>query len=264
MRPMSVFLVEDKRIAVIGAGSIGAEIIDTLYNNGHRRITATRRNQEALKELEEKYEGIKTTINNIEAVEESDIVILCTKPRYIKEITKKIGTYASNKLVISIAAGVRIDELEGLLENVRVARVMTGIHVKKEVAAYTVGTKCNQEDKKTIKYIFGQNALEEPEEQLDTRTYIACRTGITAIEIETEIQELVKHGMKEQHARIYFAGKLRAIASGLDNGMTGEQIYMTVAGPDSFTERLYLQLKNNGYFSMLTNCITRTLNALKK
>ena len=261
--PMVGFLVKEQTISIIGAGSLGTAVVDALYFNGHRRIIATRRDEESLKILTQKYSGIGTTTDNKQAAEHSDIVILAVKPKLIEEVATEISKYSKDKLVISLAAAKPIDELERYFSQSRIARVMTGIFVKDEVAAYTLGKKCVGEDEEIIKYIFGTKAREVGEEHLAGRTFIACDTGLMAKEVESKISALVDSGINTRDAAIFYAGTLKALASAIESGRTGDEIYCSVAGPGSFTSKLYESMVKEGHFDLLVKLVTETVKKLR-
>src|SRR3989338_6174386 len=94
--PLSIFLRE--RIAVLGAGSIGEQVVEALYEKGHQNIIATRRSKDALEVLAQKYEGIETTTNNRDAAKQAHMIILAVKPKRIEEVAQEIREYTSGKL----------------------------------------------------------------------------------------------------------------------------------------------------------------------
>ena len=261
--PMVQFLVSEQSISVIGAGSLGTAVIDSLYNQGHRKITATRRSQDKLDQLSAKYGEVSTTTSNVLAAQQSDVLVLAVKPYLIEEVAQEISQYTDNKLVISLAAAKSLGELGQHFSESRVARVMIGINVNKEVAAYTLGKKCVVEDQGVINYVFGSNARKVDEEQLAGRTWVACDAGIMAQEVDVKMNALRSIGMSAQDAAQFYAGTLRALASALESGKTGDEIYRSVAGPGSFTERIYLELLDKGHFDLLKGCVERTLDVCK-
>jgi len=64
------------------------------------------------------------------AVEQSDAVILAVKPQDFDEVLLEIKYYVSEKLVISIAAGITTGYIEKVLGEVRIIRVMPNICAK--------------------------------------------------------------------------------------------------------------------------------------
>src|SRR4029078_7059814 len=77
---------------------------------------ATDRRAEVVKALREKH-GIRTTSDNREACRAGDIVLVCVKPHEVGPLLRdaETGKVLAGKLVISIAAGIRLDQLAGWL-----------------------------------------------------------------------------------------------------------------------------------------------------
>jgi len=258
---MIIFLVRDKTISIIGAGNLGTAVIDALSRKRHQKVIATRKNQESLEKIQRQYD-IEVSNNNVYAVENSEVVILSVKPYLIDEVCEEIRYYARNKLVISLAAAKSIAEIEKILGDSRVCRVMTGISVDDEVAAYAFGSQKVKEDEATVRYIFGYSAREVGEKALADRTWIACDTGLLAKGIEHKINSL--DGLTREDARIMYAATLEGIARRLREGMTGDEIYNLVAGSGSFTGKLHDFLTENGAYSLMSECAMRTVTACRK
>lgn len=115
-------------IGFIGAGNMATALISGLVNSKHdpSRIIASSPEEEHLKKLSDEY-GINTTHNNLEILELADVVILAVKPNIIRSVLEEIRekTFQKEHLFISIAAGIKIEKLESLLnESARVIRAM--------------------------------------------------------------------------------------------------------------------------------------------
>lgn len=52
--------------------------------------------------------------DNVEMANKSDIIFICVKPNLVQCVLNECRAAIGNKLVISIAAGVTIDALEGV------------------------------------------------------------------------------------------------------------------------------------------------------
>src|SRR3972149_11351842 len=72
--------------------------------------------------------GVKTTKNNIDVVKGSDIIFIAVKPREMPKVLDEISQYVEGKSVISIAAGVNIDQLRQKLAGAKVTRIMPNIN----------------------------------------------------------------------------------------------------------------------------------------
>lgn len=119
--------MEHKTIAFIGAGNMVRAIISGLVTNGYpaQSIIATAPSETRRLPLEQ-YFGIRTTSDNILAASEADVVVLSVKPQMMAEVCKPLQAVDfSDKLVISIAAGINCSRLDEMLNTqLNLVRVM--------------------------------------------------------------------------------------------------------------------------------------------
>ena len=104
------------KAAIIGAGNMGGATAIGLSKAGRVKasdITVTARHQTTLDRF--KPYGINTSLDNVEAVKASDIVILVVKPWIMAEVAGQIGPYIDGKLVVSMAPGVKSEDLRQML-----------------------------------------------------------------------------------------------------------------------------------------------------
>jgi pyrroline-5-carboxylate reductase len=121
-------LAANQTLTVLGCGTMGEAIVRGLLHSGRlqaAQLFATDRRPEVVKALRDKH-GIRATSNNAEACQAADVVVVCVKPH---EVAGVVGTPAmrailKGKLVISIAAGVRLEQLAGWLPDSQVIRAM--------------------------------------------------------------------------------------------------------------------------------------------
>ncbi|MCG3759841.1 pyrroline-5-carboxylate reductase [Vibrio cincinnatiensis] len=109
--------MEQRTIAFIGAGNMAHAIIAGLIASGYnaQRIITSAPSQEHLTSLQEKY-AVQTTSDNLSAAKQADVVVLAVKPQLMAEVCQPLQAIDfSNKLVISIAAGVSVARLNQLL-----------------------------------------------------------------------------------------------------------------------------------------------------
>ncbi len=266
LKVLVVFHAEDKTIGIIGAGHLGSRVIEALYEKGHRKIAASRRNSFELEKISGQYLGIETFTDNAEAAQYFDIIVLAVKPAYVDDVAREIKEYSSGKLVVSLAAAKSMSGIFSILGDARIARVMTGVFAGDEVAAYSIlsGNGMYSSDKEMLKYMFGENAVEVGEEILANRTFIACDTGLTAKAIDDKVKKLAEHGMNAKDANVFYAAMLESIAKNLRKGMTGSEIYENAAGPNSFTEKIYGIYREKGLVDVVNGCIGMTIEKCRQ
>ncbi len=117
-----------KRVAVLGAGKIGGILLKALLEKGllsPQSTVATVQHEERARSLAEKL-GIPVGTDNLAAVRQADIVLVCVKPQVVQEVMEQIRPKVSKKqLIISVAASVPTSQIEkALARDVPVVRAM--------------------------------------------------------------------------------------------------------------------------------------------
>jgi pyrroline-5-carboxylate reductase len=115
-------------LAIIGSGTMGEAIVRGLLRSGKLQplqIFATDRRVDVVNALRVEH-GVRTTTDNQEACREASVVLLAVKPHEISAVvdTDQMRQILSGKLVISIAAGVRLAQLATWLPTSAVIRAM--------------------------------------------------------------------------------------------------------------------------------------------
>ncbi|GAB3944672.1 pyrroline-5-carboxylate reductase [Corynebacterium tapiri] len=106
-------------IAIIGAGNIGEALIAGLVKAGRdpQSIIATNRTPERSEFLEREY-GVRTTSDNVQAVDKAEFVFICVKPQYVVEMLGELSDAIDNNdstTVVSLAAGISVAAMEDAL-----------------------------------------------------------------------------------------------------------------------------------------------------
>jgi len=98
-----------------------------------------------------------TECNENVCINAKDAVVIAVKPDVVKDVCNDIRKVDSNALIISIAAGVTLETLEGLLPGRRVVRVMpnTPCLVGEAASGYAMGKLCINNDRKIVQKLLG-------------------------------------------------------------------------------------------------------------
>lgn len=144
--------VNQRSIAFIGAGNMVRSIVSGLVNSGYpaHLITATAPSETRRLPLEEEF-GIHTTSDNEQAACQADVVVLSVKPQMMEQVCQPLQSIDfSDKLVISIAAGISAQRLnEMLATELNLVRVMpnTPSLVNKGMSGLFAVNSVSNEDK---------------------------------------------------------------------------------------------------------------------
>ena len=135
--------IEERRVAVLGAGTIGEALIAGLLSGGWREpgeIVATGRREERIAELREKL-GVEATLSNADAVAGAALVVIAVKPQDFDDLLGEIApVVTAEQTVLSIAAvklgatrvaAVEIDHdsIDNAEENIRVNGAADSVEV---------------------------------------------------------------------------------------------------------------------------------------
>src|SRR5256885_3342075 len=120
--------IDARRVAVLGAGTIGEALIAGLLSGGWREpgeIVATGRREERAEELREKL-GIEATLSNADAVGGAALVVIAVKPQDFDVLLEEIApVVTAEQTVLSVAAAIPTTAIEErLAEGVPVVRAM--------------------------------------------------------------------------------------------------------------------------------------------
>ncbi|HKI06124.1 MAG TPA: pyrroline-5-carboxylate reductase [Thermoanaerobaculia bacterium] len=122
--------MDAQRIAFIGSGVMAEVMINGLLTRqviSPERIWAAGPRQERADELLNKY-GVRASTNNVEAVENADIVVLCVKPQTLAKVLKQIRpSIRQEHLVMSIIAGARMATIGSVIGHPAIVRCMPNL-----------------------------------------------------------------------------------------------------------------------------------------
>ncbi|HSW97476.1 MAG TPA: pyrroline-5-carboxylate reductase [Candidatus Saccharimonadales bacterium] len=170
------------KIAIIGVGNMGNAIAHALLD---QKIILEEELILANPSFIEINAFAKTaviqTTNNKQAAEQADILILAVKPQKVASVLSEIQTsLSSDKLIISIAAGVSVESLKKMLGNIKqpIIRSMPNLclQVKESMTAWIASEGVTEGQKKAAIEIFtsfGKQIMLDKEPLLDVVTAIS-------------------------------------------------------------------------------------------
>lgn len=174
--------MENKKIGFIGSGKMAGAIIKGLIRTGFSKpenLLATQAEKEGDEE-KSKALGIKIILDNKELVKNSDVIFIAVKPNQVVDVLEEINPFVTaEKLIVSIAAGVKINKLESNLpNNTKIIRVMpnTPALVGEGMSGMTGGKAVNKNDLDFVKDLLstiGKCIVVNDESQIDIVTAIS-------------------------------------------------------------------------------------------
>lgn len=197
-----------KRIAMIGGGNMAGALVAGLVAAGYpsHLIDVMDRNQTKCDRLHSEY-AVNTHLTAGDWLKQAEVVVLAVKPQGLFDTIGEIKTFLSAQaLYISIAAGVRIEDMARWLGSDRVVRAMpnTPALVKAGVVGFFVPKKLTdqKEEVLTILQAMGETIEVKSEKELD---WLSTVSGSGPAYVFRFIEALeaaaIKRGFDEQSAR---------------------------------------------------------------
>jgi len=182
---------------------------------------------------------------------QSELIIIALKPSIIPIAFKNIDNKTiTNKLIISIAAGVSIKQIQKLFPNNRIIRVMpnTPALVSQGVSGYTPDDNCTAQDITTFKKAFSATGslFQFPEKQMDAVTGLSgSGPAFVFMAINAMAEGGVRQGIAKPDA-LKMAAKtfLGAATMVLENDMHPELLKDMVTSPGGTTAEGLAVLEN--------------------
>lgn len=174
-------MANKQKFTLVGPGVMAEAIISRLIEYGVVQaddITAAGPRQERLTELETKYH-IRSNLNNSQAVQDADVVILCVKPQKLPDVFEDLkDEIQENALVISIVAGATMDSLVNGLNHSIVVRTMpnTPAQIGEGMTVWTESPQTSQEQHHLAQKILsalGEEIFVEDESYIDMATAVS-------------------------------------------------------------------------------------------
>jgi pyrroline-5-carboxylate reductase len=155
-------MTEPRRIAVLGAGNIGAALIGGILKSGisdRGHLIATVRTPERAREIAERFSIPVTAGGNREAAQAVDVVVLAVKPSTLPRVLMEIReVLREDQILISLAAAMPIPLIEKLIaKRLPIFRAMPNIPVVVDEGATAVAsnTAVTAEQRSLVESMFG-------------------------------------------------------------------------------------------------------------
>ncbi len=255
------------KIAFIGGGKMATAIMKGIINSNWcetKNIFVSDKNEDALKTLENDY-AVQTTLNNIDVVKNSKIILFAVKPFVLRDVLTEIKPYLTKEhIIFSIAAGISIKTMEEIVGEIPVVRIMpnTPALVNEGMSAICRGNFANDEHSKIALEIFKSvgKVVEADEKYIDIITAISGSGPAFYYYI---IDEIAKAGeklgldyqtcLKLSAQTAYGAAKMI-----MDTDVSPEQLIINVTTPGGCTAVGNEVLKEKKISEILFDTIEKT------
>lgn len=255
----------NKKIGFIGAGNMSSTIIGGLNNNFkdiNNKIYVTNRSREKVESLCNKLK-VNLCESNIDLAKTCDIIFLAVKPDIYGTVLKEISPYVTDeKLIISLAAGITINNVEGYFKRaMKVIRIMPNIAVtvgEGMIALSSSKSVTTEETNLVINLLSSIGRVDKIEEyMMDAVTTISgCSPAFISLFVEALADGSVLQGMPRDKAYIYAAQTL--IGTGkmmLEKEIHPGALKDIVSSPGGVTIEGVYALEKRGFRSILMEAV---------
>ena len=267
-------MVDERRIAVLGAGRIGEALIQGLLSSGWREpgdISASTRREERVAELRERH-GIEATRSNAEAAAGAALVVIAVKPQDIDTLLGEIGPLIQpEQTVLTIAAAIPTTAIERHLPaSVPVVRAMpnTPSTVHEGIAGICAGAHASEEHlalaEEALKHLGGVVRVSEP--QMDAVTAVSgSGPAYFALLAEAMIEAGILLGLAREVATQLVVQTMLGTAKQLrDEKMHPVELREMVTSPGGTTIAAIRELEQAGVRAAFLNAIQAAMDRSKE
>jgi pyrroline-5-carboxylate reductase len=262
-----------KRIAVIGAGNIGAAMIGGILKSGvadREHVIATEASPERAEEIAARFSISVRVRANREAASWAEVIILAVKPMTVPEVLQEIREeLRPEQILISLAAAVPIGLIEKLVQKrMPIFRAMPNIPVVVDEGATAVATNgaVTPEQRRLVEEIFRAVGYVVFVEE-DMMHAVTALSGSGPAYIYMVIEALIDGGLKmglsrEVATRLTEQTVLGAAKLVRETGLHPAILKDQVITPGGVTISAIHELEKHGLRSMLISAIeTATLQS---
>uniref|UniRef100_A0A5K3ER82 Pyrroline-5-carboxylate reductase 3 n=1 Tax=Mesocestoides corti TaxID=53468 RepID=A0A5K3ER82_MESCO len=260
-----------RHLGFLGSGKMSQAIVKGLLTSGlikGTQVTMTDKVipgqvfYDSIEEIKQTF-GVEYLTENPPMAAKSDVIFVCVKPNLVQSVLRECFHDIGNKLVISIAAGVTIEDLEEVLpQGTRVIRVMPNMPclVQEGAGILTRGHCATDADVQVTKSLLSViiPVLEEiPQYQFNAATALSgCGPAYICMVIESLADGAVRLGLTRDMAhRLAVQTVLGTAKLVRDSGVHPAKLRDEVCSPGGSTIAGTFALEKNGIRAAFSACV---------
>ncbi len=255
----------EKKILFCGGGNMAEGVIRSIITSEVAKpadITVSELNPDRCAYLKETY-GVEALVDASSAMENADIAIIAVLPKIVPVVAKSLKAAAKkDALFISIAAGVKLDELGEMLgEDKKIVRVMPNTlnKVKNGHSAVALNENVTAEEKETVTLILNSlgQTMYLAENMFNEFTAYSCSGPMWLYQMaDALIDAGVYSGFSRNDARSIVIKNMLGVAMVLDEtGASPKDMVSAMCSPGGVTIEGYKSLIDCGFPSALMQSV---------
>ena len=263
----------NKKIGFIGCGNMGKAMLGSIVKSDNiilENIMVSTKSKTSAQSISLEF-GVKASTNNIEVAKNSDIIFLAVKPYFFKEVIEEVKeSIKEDAIVISIAAGITIDQIEQWFnKRVKVVRTMpnTPALVGEGMSAICPNKNITEEELKYVGELYNLFGKYELLEEKDFHAFIAL-CGSSPAYVFMFIEAMADAGGKLgiPRAKAYKLAEQSILGSAklaLETGKHPGVLKDEVCSPGGTTIEAVNDLEKNGFRSTVISAIEKCADKSK-
>ncbi len=254
------------KLAFIGGGNMARSLIGGLIANGMSAedIHVADKHAATLESLNRQY-PVQTFTSNQHAIEGADVIIIAVKPQQLQEVVKALhSSWQEKQLLISIAAGIRIEDISRWLDKPQAAIVRAMPNTPALVEAGATALFANEyvshqqhELAESILRACGLAIWLKEEKHMDAVTAVSG-SGRAYFFLVMEAMEnaAIELGLPQETARLLcLETAFGAAKMALESGESASTLRKQVTSPGGTTERAIHELEDGGLHGLFENAL---------
>ena len=253
-------------IGFIGGGNMAEALIKGIVAKQDIIVSEPRDDR---RDYLEKTYHVKTTPDNKEVVKHCTIIILAVKPQNMDEVTAEISDMTSDKIIVSIAAGIPLSYLSSRLKTSKIIRVMpnTPALIQEGMSVMSMCECIHDKEISIIKDIFMSVGLllMLPEKYMNAVTALSgSGPAFFAYFVEALIEGGVKMGLDKADAQTLAIQTMLGTARLLDTGMAPAKLREMVTSPGGTTAAGLKVSQERGFKDVVIATLEAATNRAKE
>ncbi len=250
-------------IAILGAGNMGTAFYKGMSQHLMKvRINVCDRNREKLEELDAEH----AYTDPAKAIIDTDVVLLAVKPQSAQELLAPLSRDLTDRLVISIMAGIGLASLQKMTRSATVIRAMPNLpaRVGRGLTGWIASPGVTPKQRAFARELFlavGQEIELENEALMDSLTPLSG-SGPAYFYLLAELlaAKALKEGFTETQAALIARETLVGSALLLDSGAeTPSHLSVAVASKGGTTEAALRSLEEDNVPTLFSNAIDNAI-----
>lgn len=264
--------MEKKKIGIIGVGNMGGAIVVGLLKSGFVNaadIFVSDRKESVLDEMTAK--GVHASEDNFLTAQQADVLIVAVKPYHVEHVLQEIKPALNpQKILISIVAGVGIDELAKMAGNdIPIFRVMPNTAIALQESLTCISANGNTAvHRDYVIELFDKlgKTVEIPEELMAAATVLSsCGIAYALRYIRAAMQGGIEIGFGAEMAQFITAQTVKgATELILQTGHHPEREIDKVTTPRGVTITGLNEMEHKGFSSSLIQGVLASYKKIEK